>query len=203
MVASVQVADRRPNGRGSMRSMALGHLLLFLAAAMATLNFVPTGSLEAFVEGTATHVARDVNVGRNAGTARKAPFQKRTRFEGSTRKLYLRRLRHRRWCAQFEYPRTFGFVLKWDDKAGEGVVIDQEKTQKYLVIRDEIGNAYHNHKTLQVTEFVEFFKTDEMDEAKSKMQLLLGRNCIVLYSSQDADNPHVAILTQVPLADVT
>ena len=129
------------------------------------------------------------------------------------------------------YPRTFGFVLKWDDKAwrlgvltvlnglhrksrdgkltveaGEGVVIDQEKTQKYLVIRDapelqlpalsnwhkifpiyqvgtiivfeiyriwrlesvlivleipsifcnktmdcqEIGNAYHNHKTLQV-----------------------------------------------------
>lgn len=63
-----QVADRRPNGRGSMRSMALGdsecalvmldssiifsmtmlftwkgHLLLFLAAAMATLNFVPTG----------------------------------------------------------------------------------------------------------------------------------------------------------------
>ena len=69
------------------------------------------------------------------------------RFEGSTRKLYLRRLRHRRWCAQFEfgssifllflvaadfwlkgkdsmwrlsllrYPRTFGFVLKWDDKA--------------------------------------------------------------------------------------
>jgi len=50
---------------------------------------------------------------------------------------------------------------------------------------------------------VEFFKTDEMDEAKSKMQLLLGRNCIVLYSSQDADNPHVAILTQVPLADVT
>ena len=48
---------------------------------------------------------------------------------------------------------------------------------------------------------MEFFKTDEMDEAK--MQLLLGRNCIVLYSSQDAKNPHVAILTQVLLADVT
>ncbi|CAE7422885.1 unnamed protein product [Symbiodinium natans] len=87
------------------------------------------------------------------------------RFEGTTRAKYLRRLRHRRWCAQFEYPRTFGYVLKWNDKAGEGVVIDQEQTQKYLVIRDEIGASYHAHKTLQVAEFVEFFATDEMDEA--------------------------------------
>ncbi|CAL1139641.1 unnamed protein product [Cladocopium goreaui] len=80
------------------------------------------------------------------------------------------------------YPRTFGYVLKWNDtaqnstadegcrkpqilQAGEGVVIDQEQTQKYLVIRDEIGKSYHNHATLQTTEFVEFFKTDEMDEA--------------------------------------
>lgn len=34
------------------------------------------------------------------------------RFEGSTRKLYLRRLRHRRWCAQFEFGSSI-FLLFW------------------------------------------------------------------------------------------
>lgn len=159
MAAYVKVADR--HGRTTVRTMGLGHLLLALAAAVAVWNFLPTGSPETFVEGIATHVARDVNVARwNA----KPPFEIRSRYEGVSRSRYLRRLRHRRWCAQFEYPRTFGYVLKWNDTAGEGVVIDQEQTQKYLVIRDEIGKSYHNHATLQTTEFVEFFKTDEMDE---------------------------------------
>lgn len=73
-------------------------------------------------------------------------------------------MKHRRWAAQSKYPRIFGYVEKWDDRKGEGLIRDQEKKQTYLVIRDEIGRSYHNHKTLQRAEFVEFFASDEMDE---------------------------------------
>jgi len=86
------------------------------------------------------------------------------RYDGTTKRQYLERLKHRRWAASFPHPRVFGFVERWDDEAGEGVIVDQEKTQKYLVIRDEIGRSWHNHKTLQRAEMVEFFATDEMDE---------------------------------------
>ncbi|CAK8998929.1 unnamed protein product [Durusdinium trenchii] len=160
----VKVVDHRASCRPQIaRTMALGRLLLSLAAATVVWSFARAGgSLDTFVAGTADHVVRDVQVSMKAG--RSIPAEQKYRFEGATRRLYLRRLRHRRWCAQFQYPRTFGYVLKWNDTAGEGIVIDQEQTQKYLVIRDEIGAAYHKHATLQVTEFVEFFKTDEMDE---------------------------------------
>ncbi|CAE8586616.1 unnamed protein product [Polarella glacialis] len=88
----------------------------------------------------------------------------RLRYDGTTKHEYLRRLKFRRECAGIQYTRKFGYVMKWDDKTGEGVVIDQEQTQKYLVIRDDITKCYHNHKTLGRAEFIEFFATDEMDE---------------------------------------
>eukprot|EP00913_Durusdinium_trenchii_P011551 g10845.t1 len=145
----VKVVDHRASCRPQIaRTMALGRLLLSLAAATVVWSFARAGgSLDTFVAGTADHVVRDVQVSMKAG--RSIPAEQKYRFEGATRRLYLRRLRHRRWCAQFQYPRTFGYVLKWNDTAGEGI---------------EIGAAYHKHATLQVTEFVEFFKTDEMDE---------------------------------------
>eukprot|EP00929_Paragymnodinium_shiwhaense_P106313 TRINITY_DN715_c0_g2_i1.p2 TRINITY_DN715_c0_g2~~TRINITY_DN715_c0_g2_i1.p2 ORF type:complete len:226 (-),score=69.54 TRINITY_DN715_c0_g2_i1:104-781(-) len=87
----------------------------------------------------------------------------RTKYDGATRKMFLKRLKHRRWAAQSKYPRIFGYVEKWDDEKGEGIVRDQEKTQNYLVIRDEIGRCYHNHKSLQRCEMVEFFASEEVD----------------------------------------
>ena len=85
------------------------------------------------------------------------------KYDGLRKRYYIRRLQHRRWAAQSKYPRIWGFVDKWDDVKGEGIIINQEKDQNYLVIRDEIGRSCHNHKTLQVLEMVEFFASDEMD----------------------------------------
>jgi len=95
------------------------------------------------------------------------------KWDGVDKRTYIARLQHRRWAAQSQYPRIFGYVLKWDDIKGEGIIIDQEKTQKYLAIRDEIGRCFHNYKTLQESEFVEFFATDEQDEMAG---LPLARN---------------------------
>jgi len=85
------------------------------------------------------------------------------KYDGLRKRHYIRRLQHRRWAAQSKYPRIWGFVDKWDDVKGEGIIISQEKDQNYLVIRDEIGRSCHNHKTLQLLEMVEFFASDEMD----------------------------------------
>mmetsp|Transcript_55029 Transcript_55029/g.118905 ORF Transcript_55029/g.118905 Transcript_55029/m.118905 type:complete len:227 (-) Transcript_55029:121-801(-) len=96
--------------------------------------------------------------------ARSAALKDRRLYGGITKKMYLERLQHRRWAAQFPSPRLFGYVEKWNDVAGEGLIMDQEKQQTYLVIRDEITRSYHKHASLQGGEFVEFFATDEMDE---------------------------------------
>ncbi|CAE7537085.1 unnamed protein product [Symbiodinium natans] len=155
----------RPAGRAT-GTLAVGYALL-AAVGLLLWKLSEAGSESTFVDGFSSVQAaqRKASETQVHMQALRVPAEKKHRFEGTTRAKYLRRLRHRRWCAQFEYPRTFGYVLKWNDKAGEGVVIDQEQTQKYLVIRDEIGASYHAHKTLQVAEFVEFFATDEMDEA--------------------------------------
>jgi len=86
------------------------------------------------------------------------------RFEGSPRFKLLERLKHRRWAAQSKYARIFGYVEKWDDRKGEGLIRDQEKKQTYFVIRDEIGRCYHKHASLQRAEMVEFFASDEVYE---------------------------------------
>ncbi|OLP79182.1 hypothetical protein AK812_SmicGene40561 [Symbiodinium microadriaticum] len=151
----------RPAGRA--RTLAAGHVLL-AAAGLLLWKLSAGGSDSTFVEGISKVVSGETRQVQVHMQSLKIPVEKKYRFEGTTRAKYLKRLRHRRWCAQFTYPRTFGYVLKWNDTAGEGVVIDQEQTQKYLVIRDEIGSSYHAHKTLQPAEFVEFFATDEMDE---------------------------------------
>merc|ERR1711862_914589 len=39
----------------------------------------------------------------------------------------------------------------------------QEKAHMYFVIRDEIGRCFHNHKSLQRAEIVEFLGTDCVD----------------------------------------
>lgn len=88
----------------------------------------------------------------------------RTKYDGATRKMFLERLKHRRWAAQSKYPRIFGYVEKWDDTKGEGIIRDQEKTKNYLIVRDEIGRSFHNHATLQRCEMVEFFASDEIDD---------------------------------------
>eukprot|EP00439_Symbiodinium_sp_Y106_P023919 s4301_g2.t3 len=155
----------RPAGRA--RTLAAGHVLL-AAAGLLLWKLSAGGSDSTFVEGISKVVSGETRQVQVHMQSLKIPVEKKYRFEGTTRAKYLKRLRHRRWCAQFTYPRTFGYVLKWNDTAGEGVVIDQEQTQKYLVIRDEIGSSYHAHKTLQPAEFVEFFATDEMDEVTPK-----------------------------------
>lgn len=77
----------------------------------------------------------------------------------------LERLRHQKWAAASAFQRKFGYVEKWDDKKGEGIVASQDDHgEKYLVIRDEITRCAHNHRTLDILEFVEFFATDEMDD---------------------------------------
>eukprot|EP00437_Effrenium_voratum_P000036 CAMPEP_0181430900 /NCGR_PEP_ID=MMETSP1110-20121109/17963_1 /TAXON_ID=174948 /ORGANISM="Symbiodinium sp., Strain CCMP421" /LENGTH=225 /DNA_ID=CAMNT_0023554233 /DNA_START=40 /DNA_END=717 /DNA_ORIENTATION=- len=154
----------RPAGRA--RTLAAGHVLL-AAAGLLLWKLSAGGSDSTFVEGISKVVSGETRQVQVHMQSLKIPVEKKYRFEGTTRAKYLKRLRHRRWCAQFTYPRTFGYVLKWNDTAGEGVVIDQEQTQKYLVIRDEIGSSYHAHKTLQPAEFVEFFATDEMDEVSN------------------------------------
>jgi len=53
--------------------------------------------------------------------------------------------------------------MKWNDKAGEGIILDQEQKKSYLVVRDDISKSYQNYKTLQKFAFVEFFATDEVD----------------------------------------
>merc|ERR1711974_381815 len=103
------------------------------------------------------------------------------------RNAYIERLKHRRWAAQFPYPRIFGYVEQWDDRKGEGVIIDQEKTQRYFVIRDEIGKAWHNHKTLEILNVVEFFATDEVDEV---MGLPLARNVTGMFGRPVKESQH-------------
>mmetsp|Transcript_42853 Transcript_42853/g.118472 ORF Transcript_42853/g.118472 Transcript_42853/m.118472 type:complete len:264 (-) Transcript_42853:98-889(-) len=106
-------------------------------------------------------------------TADKGMASNTWRFKGSPRFKMLERLKHRRWAAQSKYPRIFGFVEKWDDRKGEGIIRDQEKTQNYFVIRDEITRCYHKHASLQRAEMVEFFATDEVD---SVANLPLAKN---------------------------
>lgn len=110
---------------------------------------------------------------RNSMVMTKPQYITNVRWGGGSKRRWLARLRHQRQMANSPYPRLFGFVMSWDDQAGEGIILDQEKTQKYLVIRDEIWKCPHNHKTLQRAEMVEFFATDEIDDVS---QLPLARN---------------------------
>mmetsp|Transcript_37530 Transcript_37530/g.87182 ORF Transcript_37530/g.87182 Transcript_37530/m.87182 type:complete len:259 (+) Transcript_37530:68-844(+) len=103
----------------------------------------------------------------------RAPHPGRKKYEGISKRRYLDRLRHRRWAAQSKFPRIFGYVEEWSDEKGEGIILDQEKKQQYFVIRDEIGRCYHNFKTLQRAEMVEFFASDEVDD---EMNLPLAKN---------------------------
>jgi len=114
-------------------------------------------------------VARGLRVSRHALRASYPKFD----YNGTTKKFYIQNLKHQKWVAESQYPRVFGYVEKWNDTSGEGIIRDQENTQKYLVIRDEIGRCYHNHKTLQRMEFVEFFATQEID-AVAQLPLALN-----------------------------
>mmetsp|Transcript_81410 Transcript_81410/g.143733 ORF Transcript_81410/g.143733 Transcript_81410/m.143733 type:complete len:146 (-) Transcript_81410:329-766(-) len=132
----------------------LGSLLVLLTGSLIWASCGGNG--DAFAGGLSLG-SREVQVALGAHHRVKAPVEKRLRFEGTTKRLYLHRLRHRRWCAQFPYPRRFGFVWNWNDRAGEGIIKEAETKQKYLVIRDEIGACQYNHKTLACAEMVEFF----------------------------------------------
>mmetsp|Transcript_120473 Transcript_120473/g.302810 ORF Transcript_120473/g.302810 Transcript_120473/m.302810 type:complete len:253 (-) Transcript_120473:52-810(-) len=164
------MARRRPQGRrllaAAAATAAAGVLLLFGSGG----SIIDSSSsvLEdpaCFVAGLREGVGRDERLRLvERGYQPRRQKWERPKWDACSKREYIRRLQHRRWAAQSEYPRIFGYVDKWDDEKGEGIITDQEKTQKYLVIRDEIGMCYHNYKTLQKAEMVEFFATDEMDE---------------------------------------
>merc|ERR1719409_2529134 len=88
--------------------------------------------------------SREVKVAMMDGL--KSLKRERILYEGTTKRMFLRRLQHRRWCATFPYPRLWGFVMKWNDKTGEGTILDQEQKKRYLVTRDDISKSYHNYK---------------------------------------------------------
>lgn len=119
----------------------------------------------------ARSLASPLDFGESLGKVWKR--EKKLKYDGATKKQYIERLRWRREMSRNPYPRKFGYVEVWDDRVGEGLIRDQEKKQLYFTIRDEIGRCYHNHKTLQRAEFVEFFATDEIDE---KMNLPFAKN---------------------------
>eukprot|EP00930_Biecheleria_cincta_P004803 TRINITY_DN105733_c0_g1_i1.p1 TRINITY_DN105733_c0_g1~~TRINITY_DN105733_c0_g1_i1.p1 ORF type:complete len:251 (-),score=33.10 TRINITY_DN105733_c0_g1_i1:74-748(-) len=166
---AVQTSAVSGPSQNQPRRCVLGPLLLLLAGSAVLMLGSDSRPSAGFVSGL-PDANRDVQVGM---AAYKIDVRKRLLYEGTTKRLYLRRLQHRRWCATFPYPRIWGFVMKWNDKTGEGIILEQEKKRNYLVIRDDISKSYHNYKTLMKFSMVEFFATDELD---SKTKMLMAKN---------------------------
>jgi len=174
-------AESRSRWEPRRSTLAAPLALLLVVSAVWTLAMLSSGSPaghdqaytgNALAGASTWHTARERNVGLKAQgpsqTSKAMSYNlgiipQNKKYDGLRKRHYIRRLQHRRWAAQSKYPRIWGFVDKWDDVKGEGVIISQEKDVNYLVIRDEIGRSNHNHKTLQLLEMVEFFASDEVD----------------------------------------
>lgn len=88
---------------------------------------------------------------------------------------YVRMVKWQEECKAYsQMPRTLGYVYRWNDVWGEGQIMDQDnKTQKYFVIRDDIQKCYHNYKSLRVGSWVEFYATKEFDSTSG---LFMAKN---------------------------